>query len=103
MKKILCTVLALCLFYFNTGIAFAVTKTAVVSTSSATEEHRGLTVPVSFESTVNSDRLYPGDILPITVMDDVYIDNKKMFAKDTRGTAEIELAKRSGGHGRAGA
>lgn len=103
MKKSLCLFLAFITLMFNTGTAYAMTqKGTVAADSSVFEIPRGTIIPVSVASTVNSDRLYSGDIIPLIVTEDVIIDGVKVFAKDSRGTANVEKIVRSGSHGRAG-
>ena len=63
---------------------------------------KGIEVPVHFSSNVNSDRLYSGDIVAVKVAEDIYVNNKKVFAQGSTGFAEVEKAVRSGSHGRAG-
>lgn len=63
---------------------------------------RGTEIPIYFTSNNNSDKLYSGDIVSIKVAEDVFVNNKKVFAKGGSGVAEIEKAVRSGSHGRAG-
>lgn len=103
MKKNLCLFLTFLTLFFNTGAVFAVTQRAsVAENTNRIEVSRGTIIPVSVATTVNSDRLYSGDIIPLIVTEDIFIDDVKIFAKDSRGTAEIEKVVRSGGHGRAG-
>lgn len=107
MKKILCLLLATIIFSLNTGIVYALDSAnqqngVLASTITKTEVPRGTIIPVGLVNTVNSDRLYSGDIIPLVVTEDVFIDNVKIFEKDTKGTADIEKVIRSGSHGRAG-
>lgn len=98
MKKILCSFLVFMVFIINTGVASAAHRGSV----SRSDALRGTTVPVSVVSTVDSDRLNMGDVIPIIVTEDTYIDGEKVFAEGGRGTAEITKVTKSGGHGRAG-
>lgn len=98
MKKFLSSFLVFMIFVINTGMVSAAQHGSV----SRSDNLRGTTIPVSVVSTVNSDRLYAGDIIPIVVTEDVYIDGEKVFAEGARGTADIEKVIKSGGHGRAG-
>lgn len=90
MKKILILTLSLLTLYFNTGLVYA------------TEVPAGTTIPVALTNTINSDSLNDGDVVSVTVTDDVYIDNKKVFAKDTQGIAYVEKAEHTSHHGGAG-
>lgn len=98
MKKFLSSFLVFMIFVINTGMVSAAQQGSV----SRSDNLRGTTIPVSVVSTINSDRLYAGDIIPIVVTEDVYIDGEKVFAEGARGTADIEKVTKSGGHGRAG-
>lgn len=98
MKKILSSFLVLMIFVINTGVVSAAQRGSV----SHSDTLRGTTVPVSVVSTVDSDRLNQGDIIPIVVTEDIYVDGQQVFAEGARGTAEITKVVKSGGHGRAG-
>lgn len=98
MKKILCSFLVFMIFVINTGMVSAAERGRV----SRSDDLRGTTIPVSVTSTVNSDRLYAGDIIPLVITEDVYVNGEKLFAEGARGTADIEKVTKSGGHGRAG-
>lgn len=98
MKKILCSFLVFLIFVINTGMASAVHRGSV----SHSDNLRGTTIPVSVVSTVDSDRLNQGDIIPIVVTEDTYVDGQLVFAEGAKGTADITKVTKSGGHGRAG-
>lgn len=89
---------------FITFILFVVfmLQTNVVMAVEAFNVPRGTEIPVYFSSNANSDKLHSGDIVSIKVAEDIYVGNKKVFAKDTTGYAELEKVIRSGSHGRAG-
>lgn len=98
MKKFLSSFLVFMIFVINTGTGYAFQKGSV----SRSDSLRGTTIPVSVVSTVDSDRLNMGDIIPIVVTEDIYVDGEKVFAEGAKGTADITKVKKSGGHGRAG-
>ncbi len=90
MKKILSFILAMLTLYFNAGLAFAL------------EIPAGTSVPVMLTNSVNSDSLNDGDVVAITVTDDVYVGDKKVFTKGTQGIAYVEKATHTAHHGGAG-
>ena len=92
MKKII-TIFLFLAFVLQTNIVYAIEALSIP---------RGTEVPIYFTNNNNSDRLYSGDIVSIKIAEDVYVNNKKVFAKGGTGVAEIEKAVRSGSHGRAG-
>ena len=92
MKKII-TLFLFSIFVLQTNVVYAI---------EAIKVPRGTEVPVYFSSNVNSDKLYSGDIVSLKVAEDIYVNNKKVFAQGSTGFAEIEKAVRSGSHGRAG-
>ena len=92
MKKII-TLFLFIVFVLQTNVVYAIEAISVP---------RGTEVPIYFTSNNNSDKLYSGDIVSIKIAEDVYVNNKKVFAKGGSGYAEIEKAVRSGSHGRAG-
>ena len=92
MKKII-TLFLFAMFVMQTNLVYAI---------EAVKVPRGTEVPVYFSSNVNSDRLYSGDIVSVKVAEDIYVNNKKVFAQGSTGFAEVEKAVRSGSHGRAG-
>lgn len=98
MKKFLCSFLVFMIFVINTGMAYAAQRGSV----SHSDTLRGTTVPVSLVSTIDSDRLNMGDIIPIVVTEDIYVDGSLVFAEGAKGTADIAKVKKSGGHGKAG-
>lgn len=92
MKRFI-TAFLFVMFVMQTNLAYAI---------EALKIPRGTEVPVYFTSNNNSDKLYSGDIVSIKIAEDVFVNNKKVFAKGDSGVAEIEKAVRSGSHGRAG-
>ena len=92
IKKLLASIL----------LAMLIMQTNFVYGIEAMKVPRGTEVPVYFSSNVNSDRLYSGDIVSVKVAEDIYVNNKKVFAQGSTGFAEVEKAVRSGSHGRAG-
>jgi len=94
MKKILCSLFSLLIFLFSANAGIAQTgKTSIPA---------GTVIPVTLNGNANSDRLYAGDIIPVTIYEDVYVDGAKVFAAGATGIANVEKVVHSGGHGRAG-
>ena len=61
-----------------------------------------LSVPVIFKYPVTSNQIKAGDIIPIAVNEDVYIDQTLIFKKGTDGVAFIESSKNGRSWGRGG-
>jgi hypothetical protein len=59
-------------------------------------------IPVVFKYPVTSDQLRTGDIVPIGLNEDVYIDNILVFKKGTDGALFVDKAKGNGAFGRGG-
>ena len=90
MKKIFSILLIALVFCINTGCIYAL------------EVPAGTTIPIIFNNSVSSDSLNDGDIISIKVVEDVYINNTKVFARDTQGVAYVHKSECSEHHGGAG-
>lgn len=90
MKKLISLIISLIIIFINSELVFA------------TPIPEGTRVPVSFLSGINSDKHDVDDMITIRIAEDVYIDGKKVFEKDSIGTAQISNLVKSGSHGRGG-
>lgn len=61
-----------------------------------------LSVPVIFKYPVTSNQIKTGDVIPVSVNEDVYVDQTLIFKKGTDGVAFIENSKNGRSWGRGG-
>lgn len=62
----------------------------------------GTRVPITIYNTVNSDNLKTGDMIAISVAENVKVNGHLVFKKGASGILNVSKSVKSGGHGRAG-
>ena len=95
-KRLIAIVLLALTLFYPSAYSFAKQETNIPIIPT------GTTIPVNFGHTINSNTQYIGDIVPITIVEDVNIEGKTIFKKGDIGTVELENVIHTGGHGRAG-
>jgi len=59
-------------------------------------------IPITIDNTVNSNNLSDGDMIGVTVNEDVEVDGQPVFRKGGSGVVFVERAEKAGGMGKGG-
>jgi hypothetical protein len=61
-----------------------------------------LSIPVSFAEPVNSNEIASGDVIPVVINKDIYVEDTLVFKRGTDGVVFIDSRKKGGRWGSAG-